>query len=115
MEIDPKMEKKIERYIQKHSFPSYDWCKTELEKYEGNISLTRYQYILNKKIYENLWNERKVVTYGRLLHDIAGFKGLSTSCTLMNIILENASWRVMQSYGRKLEFLYQGVTPEWEA
>lgn len=109
------MDQKIERYIGKHTFPSFDWCKEELEKYDPKINYTRYQYIISKKIYENIWNERKVVTYGRLLHDVTGVKGLSTCCLLMNIIFDNASWRVMQNYGRKLEFLFQGVTPEWEA
>ncbi len=109
------MEKRVQKYVEKHKFPSQEICEEKLKKYDERIVFSRYQYVICKKIYENLWDERKVVAYGRCLHDIHGLRGLSNCCHLMNILFENSKWRVMQFYGRKLEFLFEGVTSEWQA
>jgi hypothetical protein len=109
------MEKKIAKYVEKRPFPSFEKCKVMIDKYESNVDYTRYEYIMQKKIYENLGNDRKVITYGQLLHEMKGCQGLSRCCLMMNILFENCSWRVMQCYGRKLEFIFQAVTPDWDA
>lgn len=110
-----KMENRIERYVKKHHFPSYEICKEKIEKYQSNIHYSKYEYIVCKRIYENLWNDKKVITYGKTLYEINGLKGLTNCCLLMNILLDNVKLRILQSYGRKLEFLFKEVTPEWDA
>lgn len=109
------MEKKIAKYVEKRPFPSFEKCKIRIEEYESKLEYTRYEYIIQKKIYENLANDQKVITYGRILHDLKGCQGLSRCCLMMNILFENASCRIMQFYGRKLEFIFQAVTPDWDA
>ena len=111
IEID-KMEEKIKRYVKRRRFPSYEEC---VKKMESNTGFSRYQYVICKKIYENLWDDQKIVTYGKIMYEVSGWRGLENSCILMNIIFENTKLKILQSYGRKLEFLFQGVTEEWDA
>ncbi len=108
---------RIQGYIKKHPFPSYSFCKDKLQKYHSNPNnvFGKYQYIVAKKIYENTGKEVEILRYAQILYDSGGDNMLYTNCLLLSIVYGNIRHRYLQDYGRKLEFLYQNVSPTWQA
>lgn len=107
----------MEEYMKRHPFPSFAYCKDELKKYHSdpNYVFGKYQYIVAKRIYENTGKEKQILRYAKILYDSGGDRMLNANCLLLSIVYGNLRHRYLQDYGRKLEFLYQNVSPTWQA
>lgn len=111
----------IKKYTMKHKFMDYDRFERKALNYStfNSTNMNRFYYLV-KGIYNNLENEKIIVSKARDIYNLTsnrslGFEYLQLSIYLIDNLLEKSKNMNIHSYGRKLEFIYQDVCDDWDA
>lgn len=112
---------KIKKYTEKHRFMSYDKFENKILSYTNidNIKIQKFYYLL-KNIYNNLDNEKIIISKATEIYNLTtnkrlAFEYLQVSIYLIDTLLEKSRNIEIRTYGRKMEFIYQDVCEDWMA
>lgn len=111
----------IKKYTMKHKFMDYDIFEQKSLNYSrfNSTNINRFYYLV-RAIYNNLDNDKIIVSKARDIYNLTpnrslAFEYLQLSIFLINNLLEKSKNMNIHSYGRKLEFIYQDVCDDWDS
>lgn len=114
--MDNIIKKKIKKYIKNNPFFEVDEFEQLVLNYM-TIDFIRISslYYLIRNIYKNLDNDEIVIEKAKKIYKLGGLKYLQCSLYILYEALAKTKNYNILTYPRKLEFLYQDITPDWQA
>ncbi len=114
--MDKKIKRLLKKYIKENEFVEYDEFEQLVLDYM-NIDFIKLSlfYMIVKNIYKNIDNDKIILEKASNIYKLGGIKYLQ--CTLYVLYEQLAKTKNynINTYPRKLEFLFQEITPEWQA
>ncbi len=114
--MDTQIKKRIKKYIQNNSFFEEDeFDQLVLNYLDIDFIKISSLYLLIRNIYRNLDKDDIILEKAKKIYKLGGLKYLQCSLYILYEALAKTKNYNILTYPRKLEFLYQDITPDWQA
>ncbi len=106
--------KRMDKFVRKNEFYGYEELR-DSDYIRHKYSFTKEVYELLTEVYYNINDDNYVIELVKKIYELSDFMMLQDSINVYNSIFERSRSEYINTYGRKLEFLYEMVCDEWQA
>ncbi len=111
-----RIKRLLKNYVEKNKFIEYEEFEDLVLGYQNMdyIRISKF-YFLVKNIYKNIEDDKIILEKANKIYKLGGIKYLQcTLYVLYELLAKTKNYNIL-TYPRKLEFLFEEVTPDWQA